>query len=148
MGPSGSGKSTLLALLGGLDVPDAGVVRIAGTDWRRLSAAERPRFYRRDVRVHRAGAGAPAQATATENVELPLLLDGRDAWNRARVVAAALARVGLADHATKLPDQLSGGEQQRVSIARALVHEPAVVLADEPTASLDSVTAAAVADCW
>jgi ABC-type lipoprotein export system ATPase subunit len=146
MGPSGSGKSTLLALLGGLDVPDRGVVRIAGTDWRRLSAAERSRFYRHTCGFIAQGQALLPQATATENVELPLLLDGCNAWNRARVVTAALARVGLADHATKLPDQLSGGEQQRVSIARALVHRPAVVLADEPTASLDSVTAATVAE--
>jgi len=146
MGPSGSGKSTLLALLGGLDVPDRGVVRIAGTDWRRLSAAERSRFYRHTCGFIAQGQSLLTETTTTENVELPLLLDGCNAWNRARVVAAALARVGLGDHATKLPDQLSGGEQQRVSIARALVHRPAVVLADEPTASLDSVTAATVAE--
>jgi putative ABC transport system ATP-binding protein len=144
MGPSGSGKSTLLALLGGLDVPDRGTVRIAGTDWRRL--AERPRFYRRTCGFIAQGLALLAQATATENVELPLLLDGGDAEERARRVAAALARVGLANHARKLPDQLSGGEQQRVSIARALVHEPVVVLADEPTASLDSVTAASITE--
>lgn len=146
MGPSGSGKSTLLALLGGLDVPDRGSVRIAGTDWRRLSAAERPRFYRRTCGFIAQGLALLPQATATENVELPLLLDGGDVQRRAGRVAAALARVGLADHARKLPDQLSGGEQQRVSIARALVHEPAVVLADEPTASLDSVTAASITE--
>jgi putative ABC transport system ATP-binding protein len=78
------------------------------------------------------------QATAAENVEVPLLLDGADPLQRARAAAEALDRVGLEHHSAKLPDQLSGGEQQRVAIARALVGHPAVVLADEPTGSLDS----------
>jgi putative ABC transport system ATP-binding protein len=81
------------------------------------------------------------QATAAENVEVPLLLDGVDATARGRRVAEALERVGLAEHSVKLTDQLSGGEQQRVALARALMAQPAVVLADEPTGSLDSATA-------
>jgi putative ABC transport system ATP-binding protein len=83
-------------------------------------------------------------ATAAENVEVPLVLDGVDAEERRQRVADALARVDLAAEAAKLPDQLSGGQQQRVAIARALVNRPAVVLADEPTASLDSANAIAV----
>ena len=144
MGPSGSGKSTLLALLGGLDVADRGVVRLVGTDWQSLPAAERSRFFRRTCGYIPQGLALLPQATAAENVEIPLLLDGGDAADRGRRALEALERVGLSAHARKLPDQLSGGEQQRVSIARALVREPAVVLADEPTASLDSVTAQAV----
>jgi putative ABC transport system ATP-binding protein len=145
MGPSGSGKSTLLALLAGLDVPDRGTARLIGTDWRMLSAAQRSQFSRRAYGFIPQGLALLPQATAAENVEIPLLLDGREPADRGRRALAALDRVGLTAHANKLPDQLSGGEQQRVSIARAIVHEPAVILADEPTASLDSVTAEAVA---
>ena len=144
MGPSGSGKSTLLALIGGLDMPDRGTVRLVGMDWQSLQASERPRFFRRTCGHIPQGLALLPQATAVENVEIQLLLDGGEAADRGRRALAALDRVGLSAHARKLPDQLSGGEQQRVSIARALVHNPAVVLADEPTASLDSVTAQAV----
>jgi putative ABC transport system ATP-binding protein len=90
------------------------------------------------------GAGLLPQATAAENVEVPLLLGGCDADERGRRVAEMLERVGLGEHAAKLPDQLSGGEQQRAVIARALVGRPAVLLADEPTGSLDSATAQSV----
>jgi putative ABC transport system ATP-binding protein len=144
MGPSGSGKSTLLSLIGGLDIPDRGVVRLAGIDWQALPAARRPSFFRRTCGFIPQGLALLPQATAAENVEVPLLLVGGQPAERGRRALEALDRVGLAAHARKLPDQLSGGEQQRVSIARALVHEPAVILADEPTASLDSVTAQAV----
>ena len=140
MGPSGSGKSTLLFLLAGLDRPDAGTVRVAGVDWEELDSGGRAEFRRRTCGFVAQGAGLLPQATAAENVEVPLLLDGVAPGERTRRVATALERVGLAGHAAKLPDQLSGGEQQRVAIARALVTEPAVVLADEPTGSLDSVT--------
>jgi ABC-type lipoprotein export system ATPase subunit len=141
VGPSGSGKSTLLYLLGGLDVPDAGVVRLTGVDWQTLRGSVRARFRRRSCGFIVQGLGLLPQATAAENVEVPLLLEGVEAADRGARVADALERVGLADHAHQLTDQLSGGEQQRVAIARALVLEPAVVLADEPTGSLDSVTA-------
>ena len=141
MGPSGSGKSTLLYLLGGLDVPDGGVVRLAGVDWQSLRGSDRARFLRRTCGFVVQGLALLPQATAAENVEVPLLLGGVEQRDRSRRVAAALERVGLAGRGSQLTDELSGGEQQRVSIARALVHEPAVVLADEPTGSLDSVTA-------
>ena len=140
-GPSGSGKSTLLFLLGGLDTPDEGHVRVAGVDWAMLRGRARARFRRRTCGFIVQGLALLPQATAAENVEVPLLLDGIEPAARDRRVAGALERVGLAQHSLKLTDQLSGGQQQRVAIARALVAEPAVVLADEPTGSLDSVTA-------
>jgi ABC-type lipoprotein export system ATPase subunit len=144
MGPSGSGKSTLLFLLAGLDRPDAGTARLAGVDWSTLAGKERARFRRRNCGFVAQGMSLLPQATAAENVEVPLVLDGADRNERAHKVGVALERVGLADHAAKLPDQLSGGEQQRVAIARALVGDPAVILADEPTGSLDSETSEAV----
>jgi len=140
-GPSGSGKSTLLFLLGGLDTPDEGQVRVAGVDWATLRGRARARFRRRTCGFIVQGLALLPQATAAENVEVPLLLDGIEATARGRRVAGVLERVGLEQHSMKLTDQLSGGQQQRVAIARALVAEPAVVLADEPTGSLDSVTA-------
>ena len=140
-GPSGSGKSTLLYLLGGLDTPDEGQVRVTGVDWATLRGSARARFRRRTCGFIVQGLALLPQATAAENVEVPLLLDAVEPEARDRQVAGALERVGLAQHSVKLTDQLSGGQQQRVAIARALVAEPAVVLADEPTGSLDSVTA-------
>ena len=144
MGPSGSGKSTLLYLLGGLDVPDAGVVRLTGVDWQSLRGKDRARFMRRTCGFIVQGLALLPQATAAENVEVPMLLDGIERGDRARRVGEILDRVGLAGQASQLTDELSGGEQQRVSIARALVNRPAIVLADEPTGSLDSATAQVV----
>ena len=144
MGPSGSGKSTLLYLLGGLDLPDAGVVRLTGVDWHSLRGSDRARFMRRTCGFIVQGLALLPQATVAENVEVPMLLDGVDRDDRARRVAEILERVGLAGQASQLTDELSGGEQQRASIARALVNRPAIVLADEPTGSLDSVTAQVV----
>jgi len=141
MGPSGSGKSTLLFLLAGLDRPDAGTVRVAGVDWNGLRGRERAAFRRRVCGFVVQGSGLLPQATAAENVEVPLLLDGAGPDERAARVREGLERVGLTAHGAKLPDQLSGGEQQRAAIARALVGRPSLVLADEPTGSLDSVTA-------
>jgi ABC-type lipoprotein export system ATPase subunit len=143
-GPSGSGKSTLLFLLAGLDRPDGGEVRVAGTDWSTLEGAARARFRRRTCGFIAQGMALLPQATAAENVEVPLLLDGVAPDDRQARVASVLDAVGLAGDGHKLPDQLSGGQQQRVAIARALVTGPAVVLADEPTANLDSATAQAV----
>ena len=140
-GPSGSGKSTLLFLLAGLDRPDGGEVRVAGTDWRTLDGPARARFRRRTCGFIAQGMALLPQATAAENVAVPLLLDGVEPDDRQARVAGALEAVGLAGDGEKLPDQLSGGQQQRVAIARALVTRPAVVLADEPTANLDSGTA-------
>lgn len=141
MGPSGSGKSTLVHLLAGLDRPDRGSVCLAGVDWDTLHGADRASFRRRNCGFVGQGMTLLPQATAAENVAVPLLLDDADRANRDEQVAEALANVGLGDAAGKLPDQLSGGEQQRIAIARALIADPAVVLADEPTGSLDSRTA-------
>jgi len=143
-GPSGSGKSTLLAVLSGLDRPDAGRVILAGVDWATLRGRARARFRRRACGIVTQSLSLLPQATAAENVEVPLLLAGVPGAERRERALAALDRVGLADAVAKLPDQLSGGQQQRVAIARALVPEPAVLLADEPTGSLDSATAETV----
>jgi len=144
VGPSGSGKSTLLFLLGGLDRPAEGTVKVAGVDWGSLNGDERARFRRLNCGFVVQGMALLPQATAAENVEVPLVLDGVEPAERARRVAEALDRVGLAGEAAKLPDQLSGGQQQRVAIARALVTRPTLVLADEPTGNLDSATGQAV----
>jgi ABC-type lipoprotein export system ATPase subunit len=144
VGPSGSGKSTLLYLLAGLDEPDEGRVRLAGVDWQTLRGAARARFRRRTCGFLTQGLALLPQATAAENVEVPLLLDGVDPAVRERRTAEVLQSVGLGADAAKLADQLSGGQQQRVAIARALVMGPAVVLADEPTGNLDSANAEAV----
>jgi putative ABC transport system ATP-binding protein len=140
VGPSGSGKSTLLFLLGGLDRPDSGNVLIQGTDWKDMKGPERARFRRRTCGFVIQGMALLPQATVAENVEVPLLLDGVAPGQRADRVEYALERVHLSDQALKLPDQLSGGQLQRVAIARALIAQPVVVLADEPTGSLDAET--------
>ena len=145
VGPSGAGKSTLLFLLAGLDRPDSGTVKLAGTDWETLAGKERAAFRRQTCGFVSQGMALLPQATASENVEVPLLLDGVGRDERAVRVAEALEHVGLAAEAAKLPDQLSGGQQQRVAVARALVTEPALVLADEPTGNLDSANGQEIA---
>jgi ABC-type lipoprotein export system ATPase subunit len=144
-GPSGSGKSTLLYLLGGLDVPDSGRISIRGVEWATLRGDARAAFRRRTCGFVVQGLALLPQATAVENVEAPLLLDGVEASDRRARALEALERVDLVADALKLTDELSGGQQQRVAIARALIHDPAVVLADEPTGSLDSATAQEIA---
>ena len=139
MGPSGSGKSTLLFILAGLDKPDTGAVHINGVDWQSLDGKARAQFRRHNCGFIAQGLSLLPQATAAENVEVPLLLDGVPIAERRLRVLESLQQVGLAEHGWQLTDQLSGGEQQRVAIARALVLNPAVVLADEPTGSLDSI---------
>jgi putative ABC transport system ATP-binding protein len=138
VGPSGSGKTTLLQLIGCLDKPDRGSVSIAGQDVTRLSANQRA-----DLRRERIGfifqffALIPV-LTAYENVELPLLLGGIKPQERRERVMQLLEAVGVSNRAGHRPDQMSGGEQQRVAIARALAPRPVLVLADEPTANLDT----------
>jgi len=141
MGPSGAGKTTLLHLLGGLDRPDTGDVLVTGVSWSSLAGDRRAAFRRRTCGFVLQGMGLLPQATASENIELPLLLGAVDGDERSRRIDDALASVGMAGHGAKLPDQLSGGQQQRVAIARSLVTKPRILLADEPTGSLDSTTA-------
>lgn len=143
-GPSGCGKTTLLHLLGGLDHPTRGEVRFAGAPFAR-SRAEAATQRRRLGFVFQSFGLLPA-LTAQENVELPLALAGVAATRRAEAAQAMLDAVALTDRAAYLVEELSGGQRQRVAIARALAGEPEVVLADEPTGSLDSATAAAVMD--
>src|SRR6185436_1548724 len=145
-GPSGSGKTTLLNLIGCIDKPDSGAVEIAGSD-----VTETP--LHRLVHLRRDLLGYIFQTfnlvpvlTAWENVEYPLLLRAMPKRERRERVAHWLAEVGLTAQAKQRPDQLSGGQRQRVAIARAMVGEPQLVVADEPTANLDSDTAAHILD--
>ncbi len=141
VGESGTGKSTLLNLVAGLDRPDSGRVTVAGTELTALDDDARTRFRREHVGFVFQAFHVLAHLTVAQNVALPLALLGRaDAAARARVTAM-LAAVGLAERAASLPHELSGGELQRTAIARALVHRPAVVLADEPTGNLDPTNA-------
>ncbi len=138
VGPSGSGKTTLLQLIGCLDKPDQGVVKIRGQDVTRFDANQRADLRRTSIGfVFQFFALIPV-LTAYENVELPLLLGNMKASERHERVTDLLNAVGLADRADQRPDQVSGGEQQRVAIARALATRPILVLADEPTANLDT----------
>ncbi len=138
VGPSGSGKTTLLQLMGCLDKPNRGVVKIHGRDVTRFTANQRADLRREMIGfIFQFFALVPV-LTAYENVELPLLLNGVPAAERHERTLEMLEAVGLADRAGHRPDQLSGGEQQRVAIARALGPRPALVLADEPTANLDT----------
>jgi putative ABC transport system ATP-binding protein len=139
-GRSGSGKSTLMNLLGLLDRPDSGEYALKGRDVAQLSEDARATCRSRDIGfVFQLPALLP-RATALENVELPLVYAGVPRGRRHRTAMGALARVGLANRSRHWPNQLSGGEQQRVVIARAIANDPAVILADEPTGSLDSST--------
>lgn len=139
-GPSGSGKTTLLNLIGSLDVPDEGEVFFDQKNLSELNDSERA-----DLRLHRIGFVFQAYnlipvLTAAENIDYILLLQKVDKFLRTRKVNDILQEVGLTDKASNRPDELSGGQQQRVAVARAIVTDPQVVLADEPTANLDSTT--------
>jgi len=144
VGPSGSGKTTLLNLIGGLDSPTAGEVYLRG---RRIDTL--PPGELADLRLNHVGFVFQAYnlipvLTARENVELVMELQGIDATGRARLSRDILHEVGLEGLADRRPAELSGGQQQRVAVARAIVSHPAVVLADEPTANLDSQTASSL----
>ncbi len=144
MGPSGSGKTTLLALAGGLDTPTSGEVEVEGVRLDGMDRATRAALRRRSVGYVFQELNLLPTLTAAENVALPRELDGVRA-RVARVEAIdALASVGLGDLADRFPDDLSGGQQQRIAIARALVGERRLLLADEPTGALDTVTGESV----
>ena len=142
VGPSGSGKTTMLQLMGCLDRPNSGAVKINGQDVTKLSKNKRADLRREKIGfIFQFFALIPV-LTAYENVELPLLLNNVKAKERQERVMGLLEAVGLADRAGHRPDQMSGGEQQRVAIARALASDPLLVLADEPTANLDTANGA------
>ena len=141
MGPSGSGKTTLLNLLGGLDKPTSGSIRVGGVELATMSNAQLAKW-----RAHHVGFifqfyNLLPVLTARKNVELPLLLTNLGAKERHKRAELALSIVGLADRASHYPKELSGGQEQRVAIARAVVSDPTLLLCDEPTGDLDRETA-------
>lgn len=144
VGVSGSGKSTLLHLLGGLDTPTGGSIRVAGHELGTLSATERDRYRRTTVGFIFQSFHLIPSMTAEANVALALTLQGVYGSQRRERTRDVLQQVGLESRAGHRPAELSGGEQQRVAVARALVHRPLLLLADEPTGNLDRRTAAGV----
>src|SRR5260370_27757625 len=139
-GRSGSGKSTLMSLLGLLERPDCGKYALDGGEVAKLNEDTRASIRSQDIGFLFQLPALLTRASALENVELPLVYTGTRRQERRRRAEQALARVGLADRSHHWPNQLSGGEQQRVVIARAMVNDPALILADEPTGALDSRT--------
>ena len=144
VGESGSGKSTLLNLIAGLDQPDAGQILISGQDLAALDDDARTRLRRARLGFVFQSFHILPHLRVGQNIELPLVLLGVSAGERHQRVVEMLTAVGLADRVHSLPRELSGGELQRVAVARALVHRPVLVLADEPTGNLDAETAAMV----
>ncbi|MEM0969910.1 MAG: ABC transporter ATP-binding protein [Verrucomicrobiota bacterium] len=144
IGSSGSGKSTLLNLLGTLDAPDSGTLRVAGHDVTALSEQELSKLRREKIGFIFQLHHLLPQCTVLENVLVPTLSAQGGSPEQADLLKRAdhlLSRVGLSDHASKKPSQLSGGERQRVAVVRALINQPALLLADEPTGALDGKTA-------
>jgi len=145
-GPSGSGKTTLLNIIGGLDKPTSGSVKLGGKVITEMGASELS-----ELRLHNIGFVFQAYnlvpvLTALENVEFVMLLQKIPAEERRRRARGMLEEVGLADYIDRRPNQMSGGQQQRVAVARAMVSRPRIILADEPTANLDSETGASLLD--
>jgi putative ABC transport system ATP-binding protein len=141
MGRSGSGKSTLLRLIGGLEAADAGQVRVDGTDLTTVTETERARRRRQGLGFVFQSFNLIPTLTVAENVELPLALNDVAQEEVRRRSRALLAELGLDRCADRFPEDISGGEQQRAAIARAVIHAPKLVLADEPTGNLDAETA-------
>ena len=144
LGPSGSGKTTLLNLIGCIDRPDTGDVVVAGCQIKKLSDDDLSDFRSKNIGFVFQNFNLIPVLTAYENIEYPLVLAGVASQERQRRVTRLLDAVGLSDRARNRPGQLSGGQRQRVAIARALVRKPKLVIADEPTANLDSQTGAAI----
>lgn len=140
VGPSGAGKSTLLHVLGALDVPDSGSIIVDGLDLAKLSEDEQAEFRRNRVGFIFQFFNLIPTMSAWENVALPRLLDGKSLRSAKNESIALLDRVGLGNRAKHRPSELSGGQMQRVAIARSLIMSPRIVLADEPTGNLDSHT--------
>jgi len=140
MGPSGSGKSTLLYLIGGLDKPTSGSVKIKGNELSEMKDKEQSIMRRRDIGFVFQFYNLIPNLSVEENVILPVLLDGKKLKDYRSRLDDILEVVGLADRRTHTPRELSGGQQQRVAIARALVNEPDIILADEPIGNLDTKT--------
>ncbi|MBC7416291.1 MAG: ABC transporter ATP-binding protein [Herminiimonas sp.] len=144
-GPSGAGKSTLLKMIAAVERPTSGTVLVNGQDIGRLAASGLP-YLRRSLGLIFQQQRLLSDRTVLANVMLPLVVCGANDGDAERRARAALEKVGLAERMTALPQSLSGGEQQRVAIARAIVNRPQIILADEPTANLDRVSAARVID--
>ncbi len=148
VGPSGSGKSTLLHLAAGLDSPTAGSVHIEGVDLASLNRIEKARFRRKRIGFVFQNFNLFPSLTVIENVEYVLQMDRQPRKKCQEQAISALQAVGLAELASRFPNQLSGGQQQRVAVARAVASRPAVILADEPTANLDSKNANILIDVF
>jgi putative ABC transport system ATP-binding protein len=146
IGPSGSGKTTLLNVIGGLDQATAGTVHVGGTDVSSMSTTQLVDYRRKTVGHIFQTLNLIPTLTAAENIELPMIAQGVSGKRRASRVQELLEIVGLTDRATHKPEELSGGEQQRVAIASALANDAPVILADEPTGELDTVNAKVVVD--
>ena len=144
VGPSGSGKTTLLQLIGCLDLPTSGQVLINGKDVSQLNRNQRADMRRGTIGFIFQFFALIPTLTAYENIEMPLLLNGHSTAERRQRIMQLLESIDLSDRAAHRPDQLSGGEQQRVAVARALATKPALILADEPTANLDTPNGAQV----
>ena len=140
LGQSGSGKSTLLNLISGIDAPDSGDILINGTAINQLSERQRTLFRREHIGFIFQFFNLIPTLTMTENITLPMQLNGGVSAAREKEVKAMIERVGLSHRQDAFPDRLSGGEQQRVAILRAVLHNPTVLLADEPTGNLDEET--------
>lgn len=143
-GQSGSGKTTLLNLIGGIDRPDSGYLAIAGQPTAELDDDQCSDFRARHLGFIFQNFNLIPVLTVRENIEVPLLIQHKNPAYRQQRIDEMLDNVGLAHKADSLPNQLSGGQRQRVAIARALIHRPALIVADEPTANLDSKTGAAI----